>query len=181
MPLRVLRLRLLMGTSVVRGLLVTGMFSAFFLGSLYLERVLGYNAIQTGLAFLPLTLSIAIMSIGLSARLVERFGAVGRAAGGPRGDRRGAAAAGAGRLARGYFPGLFFAFLLLGLGAGASFLPLLTIGMADAPAARRGARVGHHQRLGAAVRRDRPGGARHGRDRPHANADRAAATRWRRR
>ncbi len=32
-----------------------------------------------------------------------------------------------------YFPGLFFAFLLLGLGAGASFLPLLTIGMADAP------------------------------------------------
>ena len=56
MPLRVLRLRMLMGSSLVRGLLVTGMFSAFFLGSLYLERVLGYDAIDTGLAFMPLTI-----------------------------------------------------------------------------------------------------------------------------
>ena len=48
MPLRVLRLRMLMGSSLVRGLLVTGMFSAFFLGSLYLERVLGYDAIDAG-------------------------------------------------------------------------------------------------------------------------------------
>src|SRR6185437_8039979 len=76
MPLRVLRLRMLMGSSLVRGLLVTGMFSAFFLGSLYLERVLGYNAIQTGLAFLPLTLGIASLSLGGSAKLVERFGVV---------------------------------------------------------------------------------------------------------
>ena len=68
MPLRILRLRMLMGSSLVRGLLVTGMFSAFFLGSLYLERVLGYDAIQTGLAFMPLTLAIAVMSMGLSAR-----------------------------------------------------------------------------------------------------------------
>ena len=91
MPLRILRLRMLMGSSLIRGLLVTGMFSAFFLGALYLERVLGYNAIDTGLAFLPLTGSIAVMSMGFSAKAVERFG------------------------------------------AGASFLPLLTIGMADAP------------------------------------------------
>src|ERR1700704_6319377 len=76
MPLRILRLRMLMGSSLVRGMLITGMFSAFFLGSLYLERVLGYNAIHTGLAFLPLTLSIGVMSIGISARAVERYGAV---------------------------------------------------------------------------------------------------------
>ena len=68
MPLRILRLRMLMGSSLVRGLLVTGMFSAFFLGALYLERVLGYDAIDTGLAFLPLTFSIAVMSMGISAR-----------------------------------------------------------------------------------------------------------------
>ena len=55
MPLRILRLRMLMGSSLVRGLLVTGMFSAFFLGALYLEHVLGYDAIHTGLAFMPLT------------------------------------------------------------------------------------------------------------------------------
>src|SRR5664280_327955 len=76
MPLRVLRLRMLMGSSLVRGLLVTGMFSAFFLGSLYLERVLGYNAIDTGLAFLPLTVAIAALSMGVSARAVQSFGAV---------------------------------------------------------------------------------------------------------
>src|SRR5207253_2791562 len=79
MPLRVLRLRMLMGSSLVRGLLVTGMFSAFFLGSLYLERVLGYDAIHTGLAFLPLTVSIGVLSMGISARAVERFGAIGLA------------------------------------------------------------------------------------------------------
>jgi EmrB/QacA subfamily drug resistance transporter len=134
MPLRVLRLRMLMGSSVVRGLLVTGMFSAFFLGSLYLERVLGYDAIHTGLAFLPLTVAIATLSMGLSARAVERFGAVPTLAAG-----LGAIVVGLVLLAQqgthaSYFPGLFFAFLWLGLGAGASFLPLLTLGMSDAPA-----------------------------------------------
>ena len=69
MPLRILRLRTLMGSSLVRGLLITGMFSAFFLGALYLERVLGYDAIDTGLAFMPLTIAIAAMSMGdLGAR-----------------------------------------------------------------------------------------------------------------
>src|SRR5271155_4053386 len=76
MPLRILRLRTLMGSSLVRGLLITGMFSAFFLGALYLERALGYDAIDTGLAFMPLTIAIAAMSMGISARLVERIGAI---------------------------------------------------------------------------------------------------------
>jgi len=134
MPLRILRLRLLMGTSVVRGLLVTGMFSAFFLGSLYLERVLGYNAINTGLAFLPLTFCIALMSMGLAARGVERFGARSVLATGLAGIVAGLVLLSTQGVHASYFPGLFFAFLLLGLGAGASFLPLLTLGMADAPA-----------------------------------------------
>ncbi len=82
MPLRILRLRMLMGSSLVRGLLVTGMYSAFFLGALYLERVLGYDAISTGLAFMPLTVCIALMSIGVSARLVGRFGALNTLAAG---------------------------------------------------------------------------------------------------
>jgi EmrB/QacA subfamily drug resistance transporter len=133
MPLRVLRLRMLMGSSLVRGLLVTGMFSAFFLGSLYLERVLGYDAIETGLAFMPLTISIAVMSIGVSARLVERFGAVRTLAGGLTGIIAGLLLLASQGVHAGYLPGLFFSFTLLGLGAGASFLPLLTMGMADAP------------------------------------------------
>jgi len=134
MPLRILRLRMLMGSSVVRGLLITGMFSAFFLGSLYLERVLGYNAIETGLAFMPLTVAIATMSMGLSARAVERFGAVRTLAAGLTGIIAGLLLLAGQGVHASYFPGLFFAFLLLGLGAGSSFLPLLTMGMADAPA-----------------------------------------------
>jgi EmrB/QacA subfamily drug resistance transporter len=134
MPLRVLRLRMLMGSSLVRGLLITGMFSAFFLGSLYLERVLGYDAIETGLAFLPLTIAIATMSMGPSARAVESFGAVRTLAAGLVGIIAGLLLLATSGVHAGYFPGLFFAFLLLGLGAGTSFLPLLTIGMSDAPA-----------------------------------------------
>jgi EmrB/QacA subfamily drug resistance transporter len=133
MPLRILRLRMLMGSSLVRGLLITGMFSAFFLGALYLERVLGYDAIDTGLAFLPLTGSIAVMSMGLSARAVQRFGALNTLAAGLVGIIAGLLLLAGAGLHASYFPELFFAFLLLGLGAGASFLPLLTIGMADAP------------------------------------------------
>jgi EmrB/QacA subfamily drug resistance transporter len=134
MPLRILRLRMLMGSSLVRGLLITGMFSAFFLGALYLERVLGYDAIDTGLAFMPLTIAIAIMSMGVSARLVERFGSVQTLAVGLLGIVLGLSLLAFQGIHASYFPGLFFAFLVLGLGAGASFLPLLTMGMADAPA-----------------------------------------------
>jgi EmrB/QacA subfamily drug resistance transporter len=133
MPLRILRLRTLMGSSLVRGLLITGMFSAFFLGALYLERVLGYDAIDTGLAFMPLTIAIATMAMGISARLVERFGAVQTLCGGLLGIIVGLLLLAVQGVHAGYFPGLFFAFLALGLGAGASFLPLLTMGMADAP------------------------------------------------
>jgi EmrB/QacA subfamily drug resistance transporter len=138
MPLRVLRLRMLMGSSLVRGMLVTGMFSAFFLGSLYLERVLGYNAIQTGLAFLPLTAGIGALSMGPSARAVERFGAVPTLSVGLSAISGGLLLLTLQGVHASYFPGLFGAFLLLGLGAGASFLPLLTLGMSDAPERDRG-------------------------------------------
>ena len=101
MPLRILRLRMLMGSSLVRGLLVTGMFSAFFLGSLFLEHVLGYDAIDTGLAFMPLTLAIAALSLGGSARLLGTLrcgaGARRRALAD---HRRAGAAVAAGRRAR---------------------------------------------------------------------------------
>jgi len=134
MPLRILRLRMLMGSSLVRGLLVTGMFSAFFLGSLYLERVLGYDAIDTGLAFLPLTIAIAALSMGISAMAVGRFGPLPTLVSGLVGIVVGLLLLASQGVHASYFPGLFFAFLALGLGAGASFLPLLTMGMADAPA-----------------------------------------------
>src|SRR5438105_3972706 len=133
MPLRILRLRMLMGSSLVRGLLVTGMFSAFFLGALYLERVLGYDAIETGLAFLPTTICIAAMSMGISAWAMARYGALRLLTAGLIAIIAGLLLLTRQGVGASYFPGLFCAFLLLGLGAGASFLPLLTIAMSDAP------------------------------------------------
>jgi hypothetical protein len=74
MPTRILKLRTLTGSAVVRGLLIIGMFSTFFIGALYFEHVLGYSPVKTGLAFLPQAVAMATMSAGITARLVNRFG-----------------------------------------------------------------------------------------------------------
>ena len=74
-PLRVFRSRNLSGASLTIVLMVAGMFGMFFLGVLYLQRILGYDAIEIGLAFLPVSLLIGALSLGVSARLNLRFGA----------------------------------------------------------------------------------------------------------
>ncbi len=73
-PLRIFRSRNLSGASLTIVLMVAGMFGMFFLGALYLQRVLGLDAIETGLAFLPVSLLIGTLSLGVSARLNLRFG-----------------------------------------------------------------------------------------------------------
>ena len=60
---------------MVQALTVAGMFGMFFLGSLYLQRVLGYDALQIGLAFLPATLVMGVLSFRFSEPLIMRFGA----------------------------------------------------------------------------------------------------------
>ena len=52
-PLRIFSSRNVTGANVLQALTVAGMFGMFFLGSLYLQRVQGYDALQIGLAFLP--------------------------------------------------------------------------------------------------------------------------------
>jgi EmrB/QacA subfamily drug resistance transporter len=138
MPLRILGLRGLVNASLVRGLLVTGMYSTFFLGTLYLEHVRHYDALQTGAAFLPWTITIAVLSQGITARLVARFGSL-------RVLTAGLASAATGLVLlstlgpdTGFFPTFFVACLLIGLGIGNAFMPLLTIAMADVPAADAG-------------------------------------------
>jgi EmrB/QacA subfamily drug resistance transporter len=74
LPLRLFRSRNVSGANVVMVLLIAGMFGMFFLGSLYLERVLGYDAVEIGLAFLPVSVGIGALSLGLSPRLNMRFG-----------------------------------------------------------------------------------------------------------
>ena len=74
MPLRIFRVRGLAASSLIRGLLITGMYASFFIGVLYLQHVLRYGTLQTGLAFLPQTLCVAALSFGATAALVNRLG-----------------------------------------------------------------------------------------------------------
>ena len=74
-PLRIFRSRNVSGANVIQMLMVAGLFGMFFLSVLYLQRVLGYDAIETGLAFLPVSVLIGVLSLGFSARLNMRFGA----------------------------------------------------------------------------------------------------------
>lgn len=74
MPLRLFRSRNVAGSNVLQALLVAGMFGMFFLGALYLQRVLGYSPLEVGLAFLPTSLLMGALSLGLSEKLIMRFG-----------------------------------------------------------------------------------------------------------
>jgi MFS family permease len=109
------------------------MYSTFFLGSLYLEHVLHYTALQTGLAFLPWTVTVGILSLGLTARLIGRFGAMRVLLVGLATVILGLALLATAGVHTSFFPTIFFAYLAIGLGVGSSFTPLLTIAMADVP------------------------------------------------
>jgi EmrB/QacA subfamily drug resistance transporter len=74
-PLRIFRSRNVSGANLVQALTVAGMFAMFFLGALYLQRVLGYDALETGLAFLPSTLVMGVLTLRYSEPLIMRFGA----------------------------------------------------------------------------------------------------------
>ena len=74
MPLRLFRSRNVAGANVIQALLMVGMFGMFFLGALYLQGILGYDALEVGLAFLPATLTMGAMSLGLAARVSLRYG-----------------------------------------------------------------------------------------------------------
>jgi MFS family permease len=73
-PLRIFRSRTTSGANLVQALTIGALFGLFFLGALYMQAVLGYGPLEVGLAFLPVALIIGVFSVGLSARLIMRFG-----------------------------------------------------------------------------------------------------------
>ncbi|MDX6353246.1 MAG: hypothetical protein QOF98_149 [Streptomyces sp.] len=75
LPLHIFRSRHISGANAIMVLMVAGLFGYQFCTALYLQNVLGYDALKTGLAFLPAPVTIAVVSLGLSARLYQRFGA----------------------------------------------------------------------------------------------------------
>jgi MFS family permease len=114
------------------------MYSTFFLGTLYLEHVRHYDALQTGAAFLPWTLTVAVLSQGITARLVARFGPLRVLTTGMAGAIAGLLVFSTVGAHTSFFPTIFLACFAIGLGIGMAFMPLLTLAMADVPAADAG-------------------------------------------
>jgi EmrB/QacA subfamily drug resistance transporter len=130
-PLRLFRLRNIAVSNVVGVLWAGAMFAWFFLSALYMQLVLGYSPLEVGLAFLPANLIMGALSIGLSAKLVMRFGIKP-----PLATGLGLASIGLLLFARAPVDGTFVtdvlpAMILLGLGAGMAFNPVLLAAMSD--------------------------------------------------
>jgi len=130
-PLGLFRLRNLATANVVGVLWAAAMFAWFFLTALYLQLVLGYSPLEVGLAFLPGNLIMGALSLGLSARLVLRYGIRTPLV-------AGLSMAGVGLLlfARAPVDGSFVVdvlpgMILLGIGAGIAFNPVLLAAMSD--------------------------------------------------
>jgi MFS family permease len=131
MPLGLFKLRNVATANIAGVLWAAAMFAWFFISALYLQLVLGYNAMQVGLSFLPANLIMAAFSLGLSAKIVMKFGwrkplAFGLLC----------AAAGLALFARAPLDGTFWVdvfpgMTLLGIGAGIAFNPLLLGAMSD--------------------------------------------------
>ncbi|MGP0032709.1 MAG: MFS transporter [Acidimicrobiales bacterium] len=134
MPLNVMKSPGLLTSSLVRGLMVVGMYSTFFIGVLYFQHVLGFDPIVTGLAFLPQTLMVAVMSAGLTVRIMGRLGPKTTALVGLAVVAVGLALFVGSGPDTAYFPQIFAAVLLIGFGAATAFTPLLTIALAGVPA-----------------------------------------------
>jgi predicted MFS family arabinose efflux permease len=138
MPLRLFRSRNVAGANLVQALLVVGMFAMFFLGALYMQRILGYDALQVGLAYLPLTVVMATMSFRFTGQLNLRFGPQATLV-----PAMAFVAAGLLLLARtpvdaSYAIDLLPAMILIGLGAGLGFPSLMTLAMSGTSASDSG-------------------------------------------
>jgi EmrB/QacA subfamily drug resistance transporter len=131
MPLGLFRLRNVATANVVGVLWAASMFAWFFLSALYLQLVLGYSPLQVGLAFLPANLIMGVFSLGLSARLVMRYGIKP-----PLSLGLLLAAVGLALFVRAPVDGSFLvdvlpSMLLLGFGAGIALNPVLLAAMSD--------------------------------------------------
>jgi len=131
LPLRVFRSPRVAGANVVQALISTSFFSFFFLGSLDLERVLGYGPMAIGLAFLPVAVVMALFSIRFSAQLIARFGAAPMLMAGQALAGIALLVVALGPTDASYTLHLLAPMVLLGLGGGLAFPALTMIAMAD--------------------------------------------------
>jgi MFS family permease len=133
-PLGLLRLRNLAVANVVGVLWSAAMFAWFFLAALYMQLVLGYDPLGVGLGFLAANLIMAAFSVGLSARIVARFGLRAPMAAGLALIAAGLALFARAPVGGSYWLDVLPGMTLLGLGAGTAFNPVLLAAMSDVPA-----------------------------------------------
>lgn len=131
MPLGLFRLRNIAVSNAVSVLWAASMFAWFFMSALYLQQVLGYTPMQVGLAFLPPNLIMGAFSLGLSARMVMRFGIRGPLALGLLLAAAGLALFGLAPVEGNFMLHVLPGMLLLGLGGGMAFNPVLLAAMSD--------------------------------------------------
>jgi EmrB/QacA subfamily drug resistance transporter len=132
MPLRIFRSRTVAGANAIQALSVAGMFAMFFLGALYLERVLGYGALDIGLAFLPVTVIMGTLSLRYSESLITRVGAKRALVSGLVLIVGGLVLFTRAPVDGGYAEHVLPVMVLLGAGAGVSFPALMTLAMSGA-------------------------------------------------
>src|SRR5437899_462500 len=128
-PLRIFRSRVVSAANLVQALTFAGMFGMFFLGALYLQRVLRYDAFQVGLAFLPVAVAIGALSLGFTPRLIMRFGARETLLPGLVLIVAGLLLFTRARVDADYMSDILPVMLLLGVGAALSFPSLMTLAM----------------------------------------------------
>jgi EmrB/QacA subfamily drug resistance transporter len=131
-PLHVFRSRNVAGANLVQLLMVSSLFGMFFLGVLFMQHVLGYTAIATGVAFLPVSLGIGVLSLGFSPRLNLRFGPKAVLQAGLLMLAAGLAWMVRAPVGAAYAVDLLPSMLLLGVGAGLSFPALMSLAMSGA-------------------------------------------------
>jgi EmrB/QacA subfamily drug resistance transporter len=131
-PLRIFRSRTVSGANVIQGLTVAGMFGMFFLGVLYLQETLRYDALETGLAFLPTTIVIGTLSLKYTEKLITRFGARSTLLPGLVLIAVGLALFARVPIDGNYWVDVLPTALLIGTGVGAAFPSLATLAMSDA-------------------------------------------------
>ena len=130
-PLALFRLRNVATANAVGVLWAAAMFAWFFLSALYLQRVLGYSPLEVGLAFLPTSLIMGAFSLGLSAKLVMRFGIRRPLATGLSLGALGLLLFVRAPVDGSFAPDVLPSMILLGCGAGMAFNPLLLAAMSD--------------------------------------------------
>jgi EmrB/QacA subfamily drug resistance transporter len=131
MPLGLFRLRNVATANIVGVLWAGAMFAWFFMSALYLQFVLGYSPLEVGLAFLPASLIMGAFSLGLSAKLVLRFGFRLPLATGLLLAALGLAVFVRAPVDGSYVVDVLPSMLLLGFGAGMAFNPVLLAAMSD--------------------------------------------------